>query len=118
MNIESGLRTLAKTNKYQTIYSHAKEFGLKLFENEIDYSDVQIKFLNCLSFYSEIHTDIALGDIEDIVLKEEIYEEAWMYYKNKKRSNDTAKAKASAVKKDDSKQEGSTWVMKLPKKRN
>ena len=82
MEIDSALRTLAKTNYYQTIYANAKDFSLRLFDDTDRISDMQIRFLNYIGFYSMIYTDIALGDIEDIIFKDMIYEDAWSYYKN------------------------------------
>lgn len=78
------IRSLAKSNEYQTLYSGAKEIGLKMFKNDFDYSDLQIIFLNYISFYSSLYIDIYLKEIDEKVLDNEIYEDAYSYYKSKK----------------------------------
>ena len=110
------IRQLAKTSKFQTLYNSAKEIGLKLFKNDYDYSELQLIFLNYLNFYSIINLDIALGDIDDIVLDNKIYEEAYMYYKRKSRSDKKLDYKKSIVKNTDTKKinqkSTSTWIFK------
>lgn len=87
MNIQEvyqNIRKLAKTNRWQTIYSSAKELHLQLFKNTYDLSDIQITFLNFLAFYNNIYLDIYMNEIDDIILKDFIYEDAYSYYKHKK----------------------------------
>lgn len=89
-------RKLAKTYYYQTLYSHAKELKFKIFENDKDLTDIQINFLNYLSFYHTLNIDIATGDVDEIVKTDRIYEDAWAFYKNKKRTkNEIDKVKKS-----------------------
>ena len=83
-SISSQLRKLAKSEYYQTIFAQ-KEMGLKIFKNEIDLSLLQISFLNFLNFYSSLYLDYALGDIDDVVFTDEIYEDAYNFYRNKQR---------------------------------
>jgi hypothetical protein len=78
------IRKLAKTNHYQTVYSVSKEHSLGLFHNTYDYTDLQITFLRYLGFYSSLYLDVSLGDIDDRIFEDEIYEDAYSYYKNKK----------------------------------
>ena len=75
-------RKLAKTNKYQTIYSQHKEAGTNLFKNCADYSAYQIVFLQYLAFYSGIFMDIYMSEVPEIVLDNEIYEDAYTHYKH------------------------------------
>ena len=85
--LELYLRKLAKNNYWQTIYSHVKESGsFKLFNNDHDLSSIQLDFLAYLSFYSSLYFDIAMGDVGEIVLDNEIYEDSYNYYKIKNRN--------------------------------
>lgn len=109
-DISSNIRTLAKSNKYQTIYSHTKECGMPLFENNGDYNSSQIIFLRYLNFYYNIYTDIAMEYVIEKVLEDEIYEDAYWYYKRTKKT-DTYKEKDS--KSDDP--NSTKWIMRRPK---
>jgi hypothetical protein len=79
-------RKLAKSTYYQTLNAQAKEIKIKLFVNDSDLTDMQIFFLNYLNFYNIINVDIALGEIEPIIKEDRIYEDAWMFYKQKRRT--------------------------------
>jgi hypothetical protein len=69
-------RRLAKSNHYQMLYSQAKEMHLRLFENNFELSRLQETFLNYLLFYHNIYTDIAMKEVDEIVVENEIYEDA------------------------------------------
>lgn len=85
--LEEILRTLAKSNYWQTIYTHCKEGNaLQLFRNHCDYTSLQIDFVGYLNFYSSLYFDIAMGDVSDVVLENSIYEDAYHYYKIKSRN--------------------------------
>lgn len=89
------IRKMAKSSRWQAIYSNAKELKLKLFENELDLTELQVLFLNYLSFYSSLYMDIAMGDVAEFVTDNFIYEDAYMYYKRKcddKNNNDLNKS--------------------------
>jgi len=77
------LRKLAKSNRYQTIYNQYKETGVSLFKNKFDYTEAQISFLQYLSFYVSLNMDIYMNEVSDIVLDNEIFEDAYSYYKSK-----------------------------------
>jgi hypothetical protein len=78
------LRSLAKNNYWQTLYSLSKEGSLRVFYNDTDLSDLQFSFLKYLNFYSSLFFDVAMGDITDDVFKDEIYEDSYLMHKNKK----------------------------------
>lgn len=86
MNIDKILRELAKSNYWQTIYSQAKEIGLKIFNNTTNLTCVQIKFLNYLSFYQSLFLDIYLGEVSEDVLQNFIYEDSYSLFKKQKNS--------------------------------
>lgn len=85
--INSTLRELAKSNYWQTLYSSSKEMaGIKIFKNELEFTKLQVEFLNYLSFYYSLNIDIYVGEVDrDIVSKSFIREDAYMYYKSKKK---------------------------------
>lgn len=91
MDFEKNIRELAKSNKYQTIYSNAREAGMNIFENKTRYTDAQITFLNYLSYYYGIYTDIAMDYVDEIILDDFIYEDSYMYYKRKSKLKEEKK---------------------------
>lgn len=119
--IEKTIRKLAKSNKFQTIYMMAKEGSVPLFCNIGNYTNLQILLLNYLSFYNNIYTDVAMDYVIEEVLDNEIYEDAYMYYRNKSRTSDFVKnvSKAEEKRKEDKGNElnSFSWVMKKPSKK-
>ena len=113
------IRELAKTDKYQALYSQAKELHLKLFLNEFNFTDKQLMFLNYLSFYASLNLDVALGDVEEIVFENEIYEDAYAFYRNSERKKDK-KLVDNKGNKNQKNQSGNTdsWIFKSKKKLN
>jgi len=85
------LRKLAKTNKWQTLYAQSKEGCVNLFMNVAAYTDLQVAFLQYCSFYNSLHTDIYMEEVTDIVLDNQIYEDAYQTYKNKVKKNKSRK---------------------------
>jgi len=85
------LRTLAKSNYYQTIYGSCKETGLKIFENTTDLTFIQLWFLSFLSIYSVLNMDVAIGDAPEKVLEDVIYEDAYLHFKKKSGQKDYKK---------------------------
>ena len=83
ITVYHAMRKLAKTNKYQLLYSQYKETGVRIFKNEHNLTDYQISFIQYLAFYTNINTDIYMDDVSDIVLEDEVYEDAYTYYKQK-----------------------------------
>lgn len=79
-------RELSSKNYYQTIYANAKEIGIKLFENDTGLTEIQIYFLNYLNYYQNLNTDIILGDVNEIVRDNFIFEDAYMLYKRKNKN--------------------------------
>ncbi len=79
------IRELAKNNYWQTIYSQAKETSLQIFKNRTEFTFIQIAFLNYLGFYSSLFLDVTMGEVEEIVLDNDIYEDSYMYFKRKSR---------------------------------
>lgn len=78
------IRKLAKSDYWQTIYSLGEKTKIQLFSNTTDFTDLQIVMLKYLNFYSGLYMEIALGEVNEIVLDCNMYEDAYMMYKNKK----------------------------------
>jgi len=77
-------RKLAKSSYWQNMYSAAKELNMSLFKNNTDLTQIQSLFLSFLSFHYTIKFDIALGEVNPVVLENPIYEDAYMYCKTLK----------------------------------
>jgi uncharacterized membrane-anchored protein YitT (DUF2179 family) len=121
---EKCVRTLAKSNKYQTIFCNERPLGLKLFVNDVDFTSIQISFLNWLSFYYSLAFDFSMGDVGDIVFKDDIYADAYAYYKNKKRNNGKKNKTKNDAESNSIPHQGKNvenkrqWVFKTPRKAN
>lgn len=110
--VYDSIRKLAKTAHYQNLYLNVKELHFKLFINERDFSPIQTSLLNYLSFYSNLFTDIYLGDVDEKVLENEIYEDSYTYYKRTKKEEPIKNTTQNTQNKD------IQWVFKRPKKVN
>lgn len=85
MNLITLVRKLAKTDKAQNNFTIAKELhGMKLFRNSHDFSKLQGIYLSFLYMYDSILRDIALENISELVLKDEIFSDAYVIWKRKK----------------------------------
>jgi len=86
-NIVSKIRKIAKYPNNQTLYSASKEGNIGLFHNTYDYTFFQIVYLRYLNFYHSLNLDIALNEISEEVLNNEIFEDSYMLYKQTKKEN-------------------------------
>lgn len=71
-----------------------------------------------MGFYSSLNLDVAIGDVTDIVFEDELYEEAYMYYKqkvDKKKVMERPKQSSQPTHKDEVPPQVN-WVFKKPKK--
>jgi hypothetical protein len=93
------LRNLAKKPYYQSLYSQAKELGLKIFENDINFTSYQIVFLNYICMYNNLSLDVYLGEVDEIVMDNFIYEDAYLLYKRENRKKESAKSQVNKNKK-------------------
>lgn len=121
MDFISSLRQLAKSDKWQTLFYHFKESNGNIFENNSNFTAYQVIFLNFLYFYHNIYTDIALEEVDEIVLTHEIFEDAWSRYKRKKKMDDIKNFdKPLPPKREEryekGRQESFSWIFKKPKK--
>jgi hypothetical protein len=117
LDVQKYIRTLAKSNYFQSLYSLGKEqSNIQIFENKMDFTDIQMMFLRYLNFYSSIFMDIALGDVDEIVLECDIFTDSYMLYKH---TRDKTKIKdniSTPLLRNKEIVSGSTWVFKKPPK--
>jgi hypothetical protein len=122
-NFYSTLRKLAKSNRFQTLYSIEKPIGIRLFQNQTDLTPLQITFLNYLNMYNVLNTDIYMDEVNEVVLKDEVYEDAYFVYKNKKKKDEkkVAKKDKQVSKKGETVKETqemkSQWIFRKPRKK-
>jgi len=83
-NMESIIRKLAKQTKNLNHFAASKEInGIKLFKNDMNLSKIQNVYLSYLYFYNTLNSDIMLKKVSEKVLDNEIYADAYYYYKLK-----------------------------------
>jgi len=92
------LRKIAKSNYWQSLYAQSKEVGgIQLFKNTFDFTDLQVEFLNELSYYHSIYYDIATNEVDERVLDNDIYTDSYTFYKQNKRKKDRKKKEEEPV---------------------
>lgn len=89
------IRDLARSHKWQTLYSRAKDLGLKLFSNKEDLTRLQIIFLDYLELYSSLYQDVAMEEegISMEKIKDDIMVDAYLVFKKRQRSKKKSKNK-------------------------
>lgn len=88
------LKKIARSNRWQVLYSQAKELGtLRLFENDIDLTKIQIWMLHFLGMYSSLYTDLAMNEdyIDEGVIEDDLRCEAYLLYRKEKNKNENKK---------------------------
>lgn len=96
MNTYTLLRNLAKTNRAQNLFVASKEVnGIQIFRNINDFSQVQIFYLNWLYTYDMILKDIMVDKINEKILTDEMYEDAYLIWKRQKKSKEDPKSQDS-----------------------
>lgn len=83
----NNIRGLAKSTKWQVLYARAKELNnIKLFNNEADFSKIQLIFLQWLAIYNSLHNDLASGAeyLDEGILNNEILTDAYLYFRKHK----------------------------------
>jgi hypothetical protein len=82
------IRQLAKSIKYQNLFRISKDkIGINIFKNNNELSAIQEIFLSYVYSYSNIFDEIALKEISELVLKDDIYTDAYLYWKQNKKDD-------------------------------
>lgn len=82
MDIEKIVRNLAKSYKYQAL-SSGGETPLNCFINKNDFTFYQLYLISYIKFYSALLTDVNEEEVDEIVLSDNVYEDAYMYWRGK-----------------------------------
>jgi len=84
------VRKLAKSIKHQNILRISKDISsIQIFKNNTDLSAIQDVYLSYLYMYSNIYDELALDKVSPIVLKDNIYTDAFIAWKNSEKHNDS-----------------------------
>jgi hypothetical protein len=93
MNFEKYLRKLAKSISAQNLFIAARDMSsIKLFKNSINFSRLQQEYLNYLYSYYNIYQDVYSNKVSAKVLDEDIYTDAYLYYRSKYKKNSLDKS--------------------------
>jgi hypothetical protein len=87
MNIYDYIRKIAKSYKYQFLYSRIKEINqLGFFVNTNDLTKVQLEFLQWLTIYNSLYNDLNQKEefITEEVIEDDLRTDAYLLYKTKK----------------------------------
>jgi hypothetical protein len=86
---EEPLRTLAKSYYWQALYHRVKDLSgsVCLFNNKIDFTNLQLRFLQHLEIISGLYMDLLSGEdlITEEVINDWIRAEAYLLYKKNKK---------------------------------
>jgi hypothetical protein len=86
MNIEASLRILARSSYWQTLYSSAETLGLQLFENDKDFSGIQVRFLSWLRTYKMLYEELSTYQsphLTEKVINNDYRCDCYLIYRNK-----------------------------------
>jgi hypothetical protein len=81
------IRDLAKSDYWQSLYSASKtNHGIQLFENTTNFSNLQVQFIQWLSIYSMLFTELAQHEnkyLTEKVLEDFDRTDAYLYMRRK-----------------------------------
>jgi len=98
MNYYSILRKFAKSIRAQNLFFATKEISsIHLFRNNSDLSNLQEIFLTWLYNYDYINRDIETEKISKHVLDNDLYTDAYLIWKNNKKSKQKNDKKLNAL---------------------
>ena len=81
------LRQVARSTKYQFLYSRAKELNnINIFVNNFEYTDIQIRFLQWVAIYDSLYQDLSRKEnyINEEIINDDIRTDAYLVYRNTK----------------------------------
>lgn len=90
--MKSLIRKLAKSTRYQNLFSTAKDLkNIKIFDNEIDLTKIQNIFLSYLYFYDSLYRELENNKISKHLMDEELYEDSYVLYRREKNKQKESK---------------------------
>jgi len=93
------LRKLARSDKWQFLYSRAKEIGsIELFKNKNEFSELQIEFMRWLQVYNSLYVDLAMKEphITEEVIEDDILCDAYLLWRSKKKDENKTDSQKDA----------------------
>ncbi len=85
---DTKLRKLARSSHWQNLYSSSKEINsVYLFDNTINFSGIQLRFLYWLSIYAMLTEEIMKHEddwLSKAVIEDDDRTDAYLIYRNKK----------------------------------
>ena len=97
MNLDQQIRLLARSSYWQEIYKSSKECsGIRLFENQINFSGLQYLFLYWLKVYNMLYNELyslEWENLDDKVLKDNDRCDAFLYWRIKYQEKEIRKHK-------------------------
>jgi len=98
---EKIIRKVAKKVENINLFAAAKELhNINLFKNTLDFSKIQKLYLSYLYFYSDLYSDLVIKKINEIILTDNLYEDAYMLWKKENPDNYLGKKKTEEKGKD------------------
>ena len=114
----NALRTLARSPYWQVVYSRSKEvFNISLFENKIDFTPLQIAFLQWLEVYHSLEIDLASKKelVSREIIDDDIRCDAYLHWRQL--TENKSEKEVSALKVDSEATDGSVRFIQRPRKR-
>jgi len=97
MYLENYVRDLAKSFYWQKLYSSSKtNNGIHIFENQTNFSGIQILFLYWLEVYHLLYTELSQKEWENLneeVIKDNIRTDAFLYWRSKEQEHELYRIK-------------------------
>jgi hypothetical protein len=95
MDTTKYIRKLARSIKYQNLYTNSSDLGFKMFKNNGNLTDIQNAFLYWCSVYNSLYEDLAMQEdyINKDIIESDIRTDAYLLYRKKKREQDAKKNK-------------------------
>jgi hypothetical protein len=91
IHIEDPIRVLAKSYYWQAVYHRCKDLpgNVELFENNKDFTNIQLRFLQYLEQISGMYQDLAMGEklLCDQSINDELRANAYLIYRGKHRED-------------------------------
>jgi hypothetical protein len=85
----NAVRALARSHKWQVVYSRSKEMAkVNLFNNDIEFTPIQVAFLQWLEIYHGLELDLAMKEehLSREVIENDIRCDAYLVIRNDKRN--------------------------------
>lgn len=95
--METKLRKLARSNYWQILYARAHDIGsLKLFNDDGEYSNLQIEFLHWLQVYHYLYSELNDDDLLiESYINCDVSIDAYLYYRRTHKKKDAEIEKSS-----------------------